>query len=556
MKVSEVIVKILEDEGIDTAFGIPGASINSFYEYLSKSQKIKYYTARHEEGAVHCADGYFRASGKMALSVCTSGPAATNFVTGLYTAQIDSIPLIAITGQNVRSQLGKESFQCVDIAQIASPIVKKSWCITEPNQVPGILRKAFQIAREGRPGPVLIDLPLDVQQSEINYDPSVDCSLPIHKPTPEPRAVEKAIKMILSAERPVILSGGGVILADATEELRELAEYLQIPVLTTYMGKGSFPPEHPLYGGQVGIQCNTPEGNRIFLESDLVLGIGCRFSDRHTGEIKTYIGTRKFIHIDIEPTQIGRIVPTELGIVSDAKLALSELLEAAKDATVKREASEWVKSIPELRKKLSRRIDFNNIPIKPQRVFKEVNEFFDEDAIFTTGCGLVQIWSGQFQKISKPRHYLPSGGAGTLGYEIPAAIGAKVAKPDKTVVAIVGDGGLLFMGEELAIACQYKIPIIVIVVNNGYLSLIRQNQKYGYGYEYGVKLWYDGYKVDFVKYAESFGCYAERVERPEDIRPAFERAIKAERPALIDIIVESETDCSMGPALDKIKEFE
>jgi len=556
VKVSEVIVKILEDEGIDTAFGIPGASINSLYEYLGKSTKIKHYTARHEEGAVHAADGYFRAGGRMALAVCTSGPAATNFVTGLYTAQIDSIPLIAITGQNVRSQLGKESFQCVDIAQIAGPVVKKSWCITEPNQVPGIMRKAFQIAREGRPGPVLIDLPLDVQQAEINYDPSVDHSLPVSKPSPDMSAIEKTIKMLLSAEKPVILSGGGVILSEAAEELKEFAEYLQIPVLTTYMGKGSFPPGHPLYAGQVGIQCNTPSGNKVFLESDLVLGIGCRFSDRHTGELKTYIGNRKFIHIDIEPTQIGKIIPTELGIVSDAKLALKALIDAAKDVTEKREPTEWVKNIPKLREELKRKLDFDNVPIKPQRIFKEINEFFDEDTIFTTGCGLVQIWSGQFQEISKPRHYLPSGGAGTLGYEVPAAIGAKVAKPENTVVAIVGDGGLLFMGEELAMACQYKIPIIVIVVNNGYLSLIRQNQKYGYGYEYGVNLWYDGYMVDFVKYAEAFGCYAERVERPEDIKPAFKRAVESGKPALIDIIVERHTDCSMGPALDKIREFE
>lgn len=556
MKVSEVIVKILEDEGIDTAFGIPGASINSLYEYLSKSQKIKHYTARHEEGAVHAADGYCRASGKMALAVCTSGPAATNFVTGLYTAQIDSIPLIAITGQNVRAQLGKESFQCVDIAQISALVVKKSWCITEPNQVPGILRKAFQIAREGRPGPVLIDLPLDVQQSEINYDPSVDRSLPIYKPSPDIKAIEKAVKMLLSAEKPIILAGGGVILADAVEELKTFAEYLQIPVLTTYMAKGVISPEHPLYGGQVGIQCNTPEGNKIFLESDLVLGVGCRFSDRHTGDLKTYIGNRKFIHIDIEPTQIGKIVPTELGIVSDAKLALQALINTAKDMTPKREPSEWVKNIPNLREKLRRKLDFDNVPIKPQRLFKEINEFFDEDTIFTTGCGLVQIWSGQFQEISKPRHYLPSGGAGTLGYEVPAAIGAKIAKPDKTVVAIVGDGGLLFMGEELAMACQYKVPIIVIVLNNGYLSLIRQNQKYGYGYEYGVNLWYDGYMVDFVKYAEAFGCYAERVEKPEEIRPAFKRALDSGKPALIDVIVERHTYCSMGPALDKIREFE
>jgi len=400
MKISEVIVKILEDEGIDTAFGIPGASINSLYEYLGKSTKIKHYTARHEEGAVHAADGYFRASGRMALAVCTSGPAATNFVTGLYTAQIDSIPLIAITGQNVRDQLGKESFQCVDIAQIASPVVKRSWCITEPNQVPGILRKAFQTAREGRPGPVLIDLPLDVQQAEINYDISVDHSLPVSKPAPNIKAIEKAIKMLLSAEKPVILSGGGVILADAVEELKEFAEYLQIPVLTTYMGKGSFPPTHPLYGGQVGIQCNTPGGNKIFLESDLVLGIGCRFSDRHTGELKSYIGNRKFIHIDIEPTQIGRIVPTELGIVSDARLALKSLIDAAKDITPKREPSDWSNRILDLKKEFVRRMNFDNVPIKPQRVFKEIDEFFGEDTIFTAGCGLVQIWSGQFQEIS------------------------------------------------------------------------------------------------------------------------------------------------------------
>lgn len=556
MKVSEAIVRILEDEGIEVAFGIPGASINSLYEYLGKSEKIRHYTARHEEGAVHAADGYFRASGKMALAICTSGPAATNFVTGLYTAQIDSMPLIAITGQNVRSQLGKESFQCVDIAKIAEPVAKKTWCVTEPAQVPGIMRKAFQVAREGRPGPVLIDLPLDVQQDEISYDPESDHSLPVYKPAPDPVGIEKAVKMLLSAKRPVILLGGGVILAGATEELRQFAEYLQIPVVTTYMGKGGFPPDHPLYAGQVGIQCNTRAGNKVFLESDVVLGIGCRFSDRHTGDLGTYTKGRKFIHVDIEPTQIGRIIPAEIGIVGDAKLSIQALLEAARDATAKREPSEWVMGIPGLREELTRRLDFDNVPIKPQRVFKEINEFFGEDAIFTAGCGLVQIWSGQFQEISKARHYLPSGGAGTLGYEVPAAIGAKVAKPDSTVVAVVGDGGLLFMGEELAMACQHDVPIIVVVVNNGYLSLIRQNQKYGYGYEYGVDLWYDGSRVDFVKYAEAFGAYAERVEKPEGIRPAFERAMKSGRPALVDVIVERQTDCAMGPGIDKVREFE
>ncbi len=418
------------------------------------------------------------------------------------------------------------------------------------------MRKAFQIAREERPGPVLIDLPLDVQQADISYDPQFDCSLPISKSSPDSKSIERAVSMLLSAQRPIILLGGGVLLANATEELKMLAEYLQIPVVTTYMGKGGFPPIHPLYAGQVGIQCNTRSGNQVFLESDVVLGVGCRFSDRHTGDLQTYTQGRKFIHIDIEPTQIGKIIPTELGIVSDAKLALKALVEAAKEMSKKREPSEWVAKIPVLRTQLARRLDFDQVPIKPQRVFKEINEFFGEDTIFTAGCGLVQIWSGQFQEISKPHHYLPSGGAGTLGYEVPAAIGAKIAKPENPVVAVVGDGGLLFMGEELTMACQYDVPIVVVVVNNGYLSLIRQNQKYNYGYEYGVKLWYGEHMVDFVKYAEAFGAYAERVEKSENIRPALERAINSGGPALVDIIVETQTDCSMGTSIDKIKEFE
>ncbi|MCR4427619.1 MAG: thiamine pyrophosphate-binding protein, partial [Firmicutes bacterium] len=477
MRAAEVAVKILESEGVDVAFGIPGAGINPFYKYLGQSNQIKHYIARHEEGAAHAAIGYARASGKMACCVATSGPAATNFVTGLYTAQIDSIPIVAITGQNVRAQLGKESFQCVDIATIARPVVKGSWCITEPARLPGIMREAFRIARQGRPGPILIDLPLDVQMEEIDYDPDLDAPLAWENPKPDPKKIERAIEMILASQSPVILLGGGVILSGATEELRQFAEYLSIPVVTTYMGKGGMSPDHPLYCGQVGIQCNTPFGNRAFLQSDLVLGVGCRFSDRHTGGLATYTRGRKFIHVDVEPTQIGRIIPADLGIVSDAKLALEALLEAARERTAKREAAGWVADIPTLREESARFLDYDGWPIKPQRLFAEINRFFDDDAIFTVGCGLVQIWSGQFQKISKPGRYLQSGGAGTLGYEVPAAVGAKIAKPEATVCSIVGDGGFSFRGEELAMACHYGIPIVVVVLNNGYLSLIRQNQK-------------------------------------------------------------------------------
>ncbi|MFC1942914.1 biosynthetic-type acetolactate synthase large subunit [Chloroflexota bacterium] len=556
MKVMEAVISILEDEGVEAIFGIPGAGILPFYSALRQSTKIKHYLARHEEGASHAADGYARISGKVGVFCGTSGPAGTNMVTGLYAAQVDSIPLIAITGQNVRAQLGKDAFQAVDIAEIVKPVTKKSYCVKEAEQIPWVFREAFRIAQEGRPGPVLIDLPLDVQQGEIEYDPEMDSPLEINKPATNIKKIKKALHMLMEAERPLFLLGGGVILADACDDFVKLAEYLSIPVATTLMGKGGIRADHPLYAGQIGIQCNTPAGNQVFLESDLVLGIGCRFSDRHTGALDVYIRDRKFIHIDIEPTQIGRIIPTHLGILADAKLALQALLEEAKKLTSQRPPSEREQNIPALCKKMERRLDFDQIPIKPQRVFKEINEYFDEDTIFVTCIGLNQIWSSQFQRIFKPRHYILPGGAGPLGWDLPAAIGAKIAKPDHLVANIVGDYGFGFCGEELAMAVMYNTPIVIIVINNGYLSLIRQSEKYNFSMNYEVETWYQEKLMDFVKFAEAYGAYGERVEAPQDIKPALQRAVDANRPAVIEIIVERETDASMGPALDKIKEFE
>ncbi|MFO7917331.1 MAG: biosynthetic-type acetolactate synthase large subunit [Anaerolineae bacterium] len=555
MRVAEIVVRILEKEGIEAAFGIPGAAINPVYEFLGTSEQIAHFTARHEEGAVHAADGYYRASGRMALAICTSGPGATNFVTGLYTAQIDSMPLMAITGQNVRDQLGKEAFQCVDIASIVEPVCKAAWTVTEPTQIPYIMQKAFHTAREGRPGPVLLDLPLDVQMAEIDYDPDTYVSLPIHRPAPEPEQIRRAIEMLLAAENPVLIMGGGVLLAEATEECVALAEHLSLPVITTYMAKGGIPAEHPLHVGHIGRQVGTPFGNQFFLDSDLVLAIACRFNDRHTGDVDVYTEGRTFIHVNIEPSHIGRIVPTELGIVADARPALEALLTEARRRTEQREPTERVARIPEARARLARKTDYDQVPIKPQRVYHEMNAFFGPDTIFTTGCGLTQIWSGQFQKVSNPRTYLASGGAGTLGYDLPAAIGAKVARPESTVVAVMGDGGVGFMIEELAMACQYDVPILVVIINNGFLSLIRQNQRYAYEYQYGVDLAYSGGGIDFVRLAEAFGAHGERVERPEEIRPAFERAVASNKPAVLDFIVERETDGAMGASLDAIREF-
>jgi len=346
-----------------------------------------------------------------------------------------------------------------------------------------------------------------------------------------------------------------VLLAEATDKMVAFAEYLSLPVITTYMATGGIPADHPLHVGHIGIQVGSPFGNQFFLGSDLVLGIGNRFNDRHTGRLDVYTRGRTFIHVNVEPSHIGRIVPTALGIVADAGLALHALLAEARQRTPPRLPSGRVRAIPRERAAMARRTDYDDVPIKPQRVYQELNAAFGPHTLFTTACGLTQIWSGQFQHGAGPRTYLASGGAGTLGYDLPAAIGAKVARPESTAVAVVGDGGFGFTVEELAMACQFRIPVVVVIVNNGYLSLIRQNQRYAYEYEYGVDLTYDGMGIDFCRLAEAFGAYAERVTRPEEIRPALQRAAACGRPAVVDILVDRQADASMGTALDAVREF-
>ncbi len=553
MKAAEAMIKILEMEGIDTVYGIPGAGINGFYKYLGESEKIKSFCHRHEEACVHAAGGHYRASGKMAVAACTSGPGATNFVTGVYTCNIDSIPVIAITGQAVTAQLGKDAFQCVDIAKICEPVAKKTYQITDPSKVVETFREAFYIAQEGKPGAVVIDLPLDVQNAEIEFDPSAYKSLTWEAPAPKSEDIAKAIQMINEAKNPLLLMGGGVILANAAAECVQLAEKLNLPVITTYMAKGGIPVEHPLNAGHCGIQVGQPIGNRVFLDSDLVLGIGCRFTDRHTGAIDVYRGERKFIHINIEPSEINKILPADLGIVADAKKAILALLEEA-GKTGKKSQHVDVAGLPQLRKQLARKVDYDAKPINPHRVFHELNEYFGDKAIFTTGCGITQIWSGQLQNIDAPHLYLPAGGAGTLGYDIPAAFGAAVAT-GKQAVAVMGDFGFTFHVQELAVCAKNKVPVIVVIVNNAYLGLIRQNQKYAYGYECDVEMPENQGMIDYVKVAEGFACYGERVFDAKDIPAALERAQKSGKPAVIDIVCDPQVDCSMGTALNNCKEF-
>ena len=536
MKASEAIVRILEMEGITDAFGIPGAGINGLYKHMAETKKIKHYCHRHEECCVHAAGGYYRASGRIAVALCTSGPGATNFTTGLYTCQIDSIPVIAITGQAVTAQLGK-----------------KSYCVTDPNQVAETFREAFWLAREGKPGPVLIDLPLDVQNADIEFDPDSYSPKPVVAPAPKAEEVEQALDMVAAAKNPILLMGGGVMQSDSTESCVKLAELLNLPVITTYMAKGGIPVDHPLNAGHAGIQVGQPVGNKVFLSSDVVLAIGCRFTDRHTGDIRVYRGGRKFLHINIEPSEIGKIFPADLGIVADAKIAIKMLLAAAEKRGWKN-ASDLPAKIPAMRKELHRKMDYDCKPINPHRVFEELNKFFGENAVFTTGCGITQIWSGQLQDVGSPRNYLPSGGAGCLGYDIPAAFGAGIATGKQTV-AVMGDFGFTFHVQELAVCAKFGVPVIVVVVNNAYLGLIRQNQKYAYGYEYAVEMHENQGMIDYVKVAEGFACYGERVFDPDEIGAALKRAKESGKPAVIDIVCDPDVDCSMGNAIDSVREF-
>ncbi len=556
MKVAQAVVKILEVEGIKDVFGIPGAGINPVYQYLADAP-MNHYCMRHEEACAHAADGYYRASHKIALAICTAGPGATNLVTGLYTASIDSIPFLAITGQANTWQLEQEPFQCVNIAEISKTVAKKTYCVTDPATIPQVLQEAFYLMRSGRPGPVLIDLPLDVQMSEIDFDISSYQPMPIEAPVADPTQIAQAVDLLAKAKKPIIIMGGGVVLSGCENKLIAWAESLNIPVVTTYMAKGAIPENHPLNVGHVGIQVGQPLGNHVFLDSDLVIGIGCRFSDRHTGKLSVYRGDRKFIHIDIEPSQIGRVFEPDLGIVADAGKAIEALSVAT--AALPAFDEDRIAQIQSSKASMERKTDYDSTPLMPHRIFHEVNKAFDDNTLFCEGCGITQIWSGQLQKVNQSKRYLPSGGAGTLGYEVPAIFGAKVANPDCYAVTVVGDFGFTFMGEEVAVASVNEQPIIVLILNNAYLGLIRQNQKCAYGYEYAVDMPYnqDG-RIDYLNVAAGYGCLAERVFTPDELSAALVRAKEASKAGkcyVIDAICVKEQLCDMGASIDAIKSW-
>ena len=573
MRAIDAAVLVMEKEGVDQVFGVPGAAINPLYSALKKHGGISHILARHVEGASHMAEGYTRAkAGNIGICIGTSGPAGTDMITGLYSAGADSIPILCITGQAPRARLYKEDFQAVDIESIAKPVTKWAVTVREPGLVPRAFQQAFHFMRSARPGPVLIDLPIDVQMAEIEFDIDTYEPLPVYKPHASRKQIEKAMDMLMSSDKPLIVAGGGIINADASNLLVEFAEITGIPVIPTLMGWGTIPDDHHLMAGMVGLQTSHRYGNATMLASDFVLGIGNRWANRHTGSIDVYTKGRTFVHIDIEPTQIGRVFNPDLGIVSDAGSALTLLVEIAKERKSKnqlKDFKEWADRCAERKELMLRKSHFDNIPIKPQRVYEEMNKAFPRDTIYVTTIGLSQIAGGQFLRVYGPRNWINCGQAGPLGWTIPAALGVVAADPSRTVVGLSGDYDFQFLIEELAVGAQFMLPYVHVLVNNSYLGLIRQAQR-GFDMDYGVQLAFEnqnvddpdlkGYGVDHKAVVEGLGCKTLRVTDPSKIEAALVEAQKMARhfsvPVVVEVILEKITNIAMGTEIDNIMEFE
>ena len=573
MTAIEAALCVLEKEGITQAFGVPGAAINPMYAALRKRGSIAHVLARHVEAASHMAEGYTRArAGHIGVCIGTSGPAGTDMITGLYSAMADSIPILCITGQAPRARLYKEDFQAVDIEAIAKPVTKWAVTVREPAQVPRAFQQAFHLMRSGRPEPVLIDLPIDVQLAEIEFDPDTYAPLPVYKPAATRAQIDKALDLLATADKPLIVAGGGILNADASDLLVEFAELAGIPVIPTLMGWGSIPDDHPLMAGMCGLQTSHRYGNATLLASDFVLGIGNRWANRHTGSVETYTQGRRFVHVDIEPTQIGRVFMPDYGIVSDAKAALQLFVQALRE----RQAAgqwpdwrEWAERCAERKRLMLRKTHYTETPIKPMRVYEEMNQAFGRDTVYVSTIGLSQIAAAQFLHIYGPRQWINCGQAGPLGWTLPAALGVVAADPTRNVVALAGDYDFQFLIEELAVGAQFGLPYVHVLVNNSYLGLIRQAQRQ-FDMDYCVQLAFDnqnvsdpalrGYGVDHQAVVQGLGCKSLRVTDPEQIGTALQQAQQLARqhrvPVVVEVILEKVTNIAMGTEIDRIQEFE
>jgi acetolactate synthase-1/2/3 large subunit len=550
---AQAIVESLKREKVKDIFGIPGGAVLSLYDVLYDSE-IRHVLAHHEQCAAHMADGYARVSGLPGVCIATSGPGATNLVTGIATAYMDSSPIIALTGQvntysgNTSYMIGRDAFQEADIVGITTPITKYVTQVKSHTEIPKTIKMAFHIASTGRPGPVLVDLPKNVQTESANMAFPQSIKIRGYKPNinPHPIQVKKAVSLLLQAERPFILAGGGIILSDASQELQRLAEILTIPVGVTLMGKGSIHDDHPLSLGMVGMH-GTIEANKLILKADVLLAVGTRFSDRTTGRLDKFCPDTKIIHVDIDAAEIGKNVKAYLPIVADAKKTLTQIYEQTIQKTTKKEKSLWLDRVQKLRSQYQTEKTDNGQYVKPSKILKELRKLLPNDAIVTTEVGQNQMWAALHFKSFGPRTFLSSGGLGTMGFGFPAAIGAKVAKPNVPVVDVAGDGSFIMTQQDLASSILEKIPIIVVVLNNSMLGMVAQWQRLFYNRRYAASELKNC--PDFVKLAEAYGAEGTRVESLKEFSNAVKKALKSDVTTVIDVpIFPEENVYPMVPA--------
>ena len=545
MRGGEAIIESLKNMGVKTVFGYPGGQTIPFYDMLYDAD-IDHILVRHEQCAAHAADGFARASGKVGVCLATSGPGATNLVTGIATAYMDSSPIVAITGQVPTHLIGNDAFQEADIIGITMPITKHSFQPKSPDLIPSMLKSSFEIAASGRPGPVLIDVPKEVQEGDLTkFDDSL-IETPGYNPNIKGniRQIKKAHDLIKEAKRPLILAGAGVIISNACCELKELAYKINAPVMTSLLGKGSFDETDDLALGMLGMHGRKVSNDSIN-ESDLLIAIGIRFSDRTTGRLDSFAPDTKIIHIDIDPAEIGKNVDIDLPIVGDAKNVLSSLNKVLSDYKVTEDVNKWTDMIKQRKVDLLPRVTYDDVPLKPQTVIKEISEVLTADSILTTDVGQNQMWAAHFYDTQKPRKFISSGGLGTMGFGFPSAIGAKVACPDDSVVSINGDGGFLMVCQELATVCEYDLPVIAVVLENRTLGMVYQWQSLLYDERHSQTLL--GNSPDFVKLAESFGVNAVRITKPGETKEALASAIKDNEPILLDVVVNPDELLPMLP---------
>jgi len=523
---AQILMKMLKEEGVDTIFGYPGGVLLDIYDELTRTD-IRHILVRHEQGAAHAADGYARASGKVGVCLVTSGPGATNTVTGIASAYMDSIPIVVLTGQVPTHLIGNDALQEVDIVGITRPCTKHNYLVTSTEDLARVIKEAFYIARSGRPGPVLVDIPKNVANATIEFKEPEEVNLRSYQPTYNPniKQLQKVIELIDQAERPVIFAGGGVVLSNASAELTEFTRRTQIPIMTSLMGLGAFPASDPLWMGMIGMH-GTFRANMSVGACDLLVGIGVRFDDRVTGKTDVFASQAKIVHIDIDPTSIRKNIPVTIPIVGDCKITLSnmnQLLNQKGLTNLQEKRKKWFDQIIEW--KSTRPLDYEQPKdiIKPQYVIEKLYKLTKGDAIITTEVGQNQMWTAQYYHFEKPNHFITSGGLGVMGFGLPAAIGAQAARPDKLVVDIAGDGSIQMNSQEFATAVQYHLPVKVVILNNGYLGMVRQWQELFYQKRYSSTCMECA--PDFVKLADAYGAVGLRATKPDEVEDVLKKGL-------------------------------